>query len=111
MGPFPDDDELVDEGVPLVSREETELRDLESRLERLKQPARGGNALFARGVGLVTSLGFIVAGCLAAGFFLGQKAAQYAGRPVFTGLGVLLGLAAALFAVVKLMGPFLKGEE
>lgn len=111
MGPsLDDDDEPADFEVPVASREESELRDLESRLDKLKEPTGGGNALFARGVGLVTSLGFILAGCLAAGFFLGQMAAQRTGQPMFTGLGTVIGLAAALFAVVKLMGPFMKGE-
>ena len=112
MDPSIGDDEFSDsDGATLASREETELRDLESRLDKLKQPSGGGgNALFARGVGLVTSLGFILAGCLAAGFFLGQAVAARTGQPLFTGLGVVIGLAAAIFAVVKLMTPFLKGE-
>lgn len=109
MGPsFDDDDDPLDDGV---SAEEADLRDLESRLDRLKPPAHVGNALYARGVALVTSMGFVLAGCLAAGFFLGQAVANKTGQPIFTALGTVAGLAAALFAVAKLMAPFLKSSE
>jgi hypothetical protein len=110
VGPsFEDEDDLLDPGPELVS-EEAGLRELESRLDKLKQPA-GGNTLFARGVGLVTSLGFVLAGCIVGGMYLGNLMAVRFDNQLFTILGVLLGLAAAITASVKLLKPFLKSEE
>ena len=101
------DDDLDD--VELVT-EENELRELESRIEKLKEP-KGGNPLFAKGVTLVTSLGFILAGCLAGGYFLGDLVAKRTGHPSFLIAGLLVGLAVALMALVKLMKPFMASSE
>lgn len=110
MGPSLDDDDDFLDPDPGLATDEAGLRDLESRIEKLKQPQQG-QALFAKGVALVTSIGFVLAGCLAGGFFLGNYLTVRTGSQVFTILGVVLGLAAAATAVFKLMGPFLKSSE
>lgn len=108
MGPSWDDDDPVDPGPQLID-EEAGLRDLESRIEKLKEPPRG-NTLYARGVALVTSFGFILAGCLIGGYFLGDYFAQRFGYELFKLGGLLLGLAAAVAALSKLMRPFLQSK-
>lgn len=90
--------------------EENDLRDLESRIAKLR-PENGGNKTFARGVALVTSLGFILAGCLAVGFYIGHYFALRTGLPALQVVGLAVGLAAAVFALVKLMRPFLEGGK
>lgn len=102
----PDDDDVR---LELLS-DEDELRELESRIAKLR-PESGGNKTFARGVTLVTSLGFILAGCLAVGFYAGHYVAGRTGVPAFQVVGLLIGLVTAIFALVKLMRPFLEGGK
>ena len=108
MGPTWEDDDPIDPGPELVS-EEAGLRELESRIEKLKAPQRG-NALYARGVAMVTSFGFILAGCLVGGYFLGDYFAKRFGHELFLLGGLVLGLAAAIAALSKLMRPFLQDK-
>lgn len=102
------DDEPVVEATPT---EESELRDLESRISKLKEPEGGGNTTFARGVSLVASMGFVLAGCLFAGLYLGDYLVLKFGMPSLRLAGLGLGLVTALFAVVKLMRPFLQAQD
>lgn len=91
--------------------EEQELQRLESTITRLKGPEKKGQALYAKGVGLVLSFGFIMAGCLMAGLYLGDFLALKAGVPALKIVGIVLGLVVALVAAAKLMQPFLKSDE
>lgn len=108
MGPSWEDEDPIDPGAELVS-EETELRELEARIDKLKDPPKG-NQLFAKGVALVTSFGFILAGCLLGGYFLGDYFAKRYDQELFLLGGLLLGLAAAVAALSKLMRPFLQSK-
>lgn len=94
-----------------LSQEESGLRDLEARLEKFRKPKSSGNGQFARGLALVTSMGFVLAGCLIAGLLLGEWAADRTGHQIFQLLGILMGLGAAAFSGSKLMRPFLKSDE
>ncbi len=96
---------------PLSENDEADLRDLESRIEKLQQPVGGGSRLFARGVALVSSMGFILAGCIFLGDFLGRSLALRFGSQAFHMVGLVLGLAAAVISSVKLLKPFLKSED
>jgi hypothetical protein len=106
-----------EEKAPLTAEEEhlaaseAELRRLEGRLESLREPQRGQNKQFAKGVALVASLGFVLAGCLLGGLMLGDYLVQRTGHQIFQLVGVLLGLFTALFAGAKLMKPLMKSEE
>lgn len=101
-----------DDGVEhQFSKEESELRELEARLEKFRKPQSAGNRQFARGLALVTSMGFVLAGCLIAGLLLGEWAAEQTGHKIFQLLGILMGLAAAAVSGSKLMRPFLKNDE
>lgn len=91
--------------------DEARLRELEERLEKLKEPVGGQSKTVVRGIGLVTSMGAVLAGCLLAGLYGGQYLAERTGQPAVQVVGLVLGLAAALFAVGKLMGPFLRSER
>lgn len=104
--PFEDDFETVSENV----RDESDLRDLESRIDRLKQPS-GGDRVFVKGVALATSMGFVLAGCLGAGFFAGDYLSKRFDQPILLMLGILLGLVVAFVAVSKLIAPFLSNDE
>lgn len=106
-----------DQDIPLTPAEEfldeseIGLRKLEGRLEQLRTPPGGGNKQFARGIALVASLGFVLAGCLIAGLLIGDYLVQQTGHKIFQLLGVLLGLVTALFAGAKLMKPLMKSED
>ena len=102
----PEDEEEVD-----LRAEERQLLDLEEKISRLKGPKKSGNALYAKGVGLVLSFGLVMAGCLMAGLFLGDYLAGVTGVPAFKLVGIILGLLVALSAAWKLMQPFLKSDE
>lgn len=91
--------------------EERELQQLEEKITRLKGPEQKGQALYAKGVGLVLSFGLVMAGCLMAGLFLGDYLAGVTGVPAFKLVGIVLGLLVALSAAWKLMQPFLKSDE
>lgn len=91
--------------------EEKALERLESKIERLKEPERKGNAVYAKGVGLVLSFGFIMAGCLMAGVYIGDWLAVKVGVPAVKLVGIVLGLVVALGAALKLLQPFLKSHE
>jgi len=94
-----------------LARSEADLQRLEGRLESLREPEGGGNRQFARGVGLVASLGFVLAGCLYGGLLLGDYLVLKTGYPFFQLGGVLLGLVTALFAGVKLLKPLMGPSE
>ncbi len=106
MGPSWDDDDPVE---PELVSDDAGLGDLESRIQKLKKPPQG-NALYARGVALVTSFGFILAGCLVGGYFLGDALAKRFGHELFLLVGLVAGLAAAVVALSKLMRPFLQSK-
>lgn len=106
--PTVEDDDLGPREVSTLE-EEKQLRELQARIEKLKDPPGGGNKTFARGVSLVTSMGFVVAGCTVSGLYLGRYLAEYFAMPTLQLLGLGAGLMAALFAVIKLMKPFLQG--
>lgn len=99
-----------DEAELGLRSEEKALEKLEGRIARLKEPERKGNALYAKGVGLVLSFGFVMAGCLIAGVYLGDYLALKAGVPALKIVGIVLGLVVALSAAAKLMQPFLKSN-
>ena len=103
---FDEEDEAED-----LSAEEERLGKLEDRIENLKNPEKRNQALYAKGVGLVLSFGFVLAGCLVAGLLLGDFLVEKTGSPSFKILGIFLGLVVALVAGAKLMGPFLKSDE
>ncbi len=105
---YDDDDDLEVDSESV--REESELRDLESRLQRMKQPTQG-DRVFVKGVALATSMGFVLAGCLGGGFFAGDYLAKRFDQPIFLLLGILLGLVIAFVAVSKLLAPFLSQDE
>lgn len=104
-------EDLPDETELALSQDESELRDLEARLAKFKKPKDGSNRTFVKGIALVTSMGFVLAGCLIAGLLLGEWAAEKTGSEIFQLLGILLGLAAAAVSGSKLMSPFLKSDE
>ena len=101
---------LTDEERDLA-RSEAGLRDLEGRLERLKEPQSSSNGQFAKGLALVASFGFILAGCLIAGLLLGEYLVDKTGYRIFQLLGALFGLVTALFAGAKLMKPLMNSKE
>lgn len=90
---------------------EAELQALEERLEKLKGPEKKGDKQYARGLALVASLGFVLAGCLIGGLAFGDYLVAKTGSQSFQLVGLFLGLGTALFAGVKLLGPLMKSEE
>ena len=95
----------------LLADSEGELQKLEGRLGNARQPETTGNKQFARGLALVASLGFVLAGCLIAGLMMGEYLVDKTGYRIFQLLGVLFGLATALFAGAKLMKPLMKSDD
>lgn len=106
-------DDMDDPSVPeeAVDESEVELQRLEQRLERLKEPRKTGDKQFARGLALVASFGFVLAGCLIGGLMLGEYLVKQTGQELFQLVGVILGLGTALFAGAKLLGPLMKSES
>ena len=104
-------DDLFEEPGVELSSDELELRELEDRLGKFKGPSRESQKIYAKGVGLVMSFGFVLAGCLIGGLFLGDYMVQRTGHEIFKVAGILFGLLVAGFAGVKLMGPFLKSDD
>jgi MFS family permease len=106
-----------DEQVPqteeekLLSASEADLRELEDRLDKAREPEGSGNKQFARGLALVASLGFVLAGCLIAGLMVGEYLVDKTGYRIFQLLGALFGLFTAFFAGAKLMKPLMKSED
>lgn len=100
----------ADPGSSKPSLDDPELRDIQERISRLK-PTPSGSPLFARGVALATSMGFVLAGCLVGGFFLGHIVAERTGYKMFDVLGLVLGLVLALVALTKMLRPFLKNQD
>ena len=98
-------------GEEFLDESEIGLRKLEGRLEKLRTPPSGGNKQFARGIALVASLGFVLAGCLLLGLMIGEYLVLRTGYQIFQLLGVLFGLLTALFAGSKLMKPLMKSED
>ena len=104
------DDDFAEE-VQELDQGELELEKLESRLEKVREPKRGGNKKFAQGVALVMSLGFVVAGCLYGGVILGDYFTARTGSDSYKTLGLITGLMLALFSAVKLLQPLMKSED
>ncbi|MFA5508599.1 MAG: hypothetical protein WC314_07035 [Vulcanimicrobiota bacterium] len=94
----------------LLEDSEADLQQLEDRLQKVKEPGSKGDKNFARGLALVASLGFVLAGCLIAGLLIGEYLVDQTGYRIFQLLGVLLGLVTAGFAGAKLMKPLMKSE-
>lgn len=107
MDDFDDD---LDAELEVIDQSEAALAQLEERIEKLQEPNRGGNKQFARGIALVVSLGFVLAGCLIAGLMLGEYLVKQTGNQIFQLLGVFVGLAAALVSGSKLMKPLMKSD-
>jgi hypothetical protein len=95
----------------LLADSEASLQELEGRLSKLREPEGSGNKQFARGLALVASLGFVLAGCLIAGLMIGDYLVDKTGHRIFQLLGALFGLVTALFAGAKLMKPLMKSED
>lgn len=83
------------------------LERLQARIDKLKAPERG-DAKFARGVALVASLGFIVAGCVMGSYYLGNYLAKTYGSDLYMVGSLLGGLALGGYACFKLVAPFLE---
>lgn len=94
----------------LLAESEAGLQELEGRLKKAKVPESAGDKTFARGLALVASLGFVLAGCLIAGLLIGEYLVDKTGYRIFQLLGVLFGLVTAGFAGAKLMKPLMKSE-
>jgi hypothetical protein len=90
---------------------EADLKKLEGRLEKFRGPADSGSRQFARGIALVASLGFVLAGCLIAGILLGDYLVEQTGHRIFQLLGALFGLVTAFYAGGKLMKPIMKSSD
>lgn len=104
-------DAFKDPAIESLHKSEADLRSLEGRLEKLRTAPVSGDKQFARGVALVASFGFVLAGCLIAGLLLGEYLVERTGYQIFQLLGVFVGLGTALFAGAKLMKPLMKSEE
>ena len=108
---------MEDEQVPqteeekLLAESEADLQELEGRLSKLREPENSGGKQFARGLALVASLGFVLAGCLIAGLMIGEFLVDKTGYRIFQLLGALFGLVTAFFAGTKLMKPLMKSED
>ena len=104
------DDEL-DMAEEILDESEQALQRLESRLDQVREPKKKGNKQFARGIALVLSLGFVLAGCLIAGLTAGEYLAQRTGYPIFQLLGALFGLLIAFVSGAKLLKPIMNSEN
>ncbi len=98
--PDEESDEIVDDKLDL----------LEKRIEELKEPKRG-NRQFTRGVALATTLGFVLVGCILAGYQLGNYLKQRYDSEFFFVLSLLGGLGIAFYAGFRLVQPFLAEDE
>lgn len=86
-----------------------ELERLESKIKELKEPVRG-NAKFARGVALVTTLGFLVVGCILAGYYLGTYLqARYHSQALLI-LCLLGGIVFAFYAGYRTLQPLMESD-
>lgn len=95
----------------LLADSEQDLQKLEGRLGKLREPEHSGSKQFARGLALVASMGFVLAGCLIAGLMIGEYLVEQTGYRIFQLLGALFGLMTAFFAGAKLMKPLMKSES
>ena len=94
-----------------LAQSEAELQALEERLDKIKGPVSKGDKQFARGLALVASFGFVLAGCLVGGLMFGDYLVAESGHKIFRLVGLFLGLFTALFAGVKLMKPLMKSDN
>lgn len=101
----PDSDSASTLEVAPLDPDDVDLRVLQSRIESLKDSAKG-NQTFTRGVALATSMGFVLAGCLVVGFFGGHFFAEKTGYKAFEIFGLLAGLAVAIISLAKMLRPF-----
>lgn len=87
-----------------------DLDRLESRINDLKKPGNP-NRKFARGLALVTTLGFLVVGCILAGYYLGTYLeAKYDSR-LYMVVCLLGGILAGAYSGYRTMQPLLENDE
>lgn len=101
----PDLDDASTLEVAPLDQEDVELRLLQSRIDGLKGQAQG-SPVFARGIALATSMGFVLAGCLMVGFWGGHVLAEKTGYKALEVLGLLVGLGVAVISLSKMLRPF-----
>lgn len=106
-----DDSTPLSDEDKLLAESDAALTQLEGRLKKAREPEGSGDRQFARGLALVASLGFVLAGCLIAGLLFGEYLVEQTGYRIFQLLGILFGLVTAFFAGAKLMKPLMKSEE
>lgn len=104
-------EKVVSKEEAQLAQSEAELQALEDRLVKIKGPASKGDKQFARGLALVASFGFVLAGCLVGGLMIGDYLVAESGHKIFRLVGLFLGLFTALFAGVKLMKPLMRSEN
>lgn len=108
--------DMDEEQAPLTKEDrelassEARLQELEGRIQAVKGP-QGGNKQFARGLALVASMGFVLAGCLIAGVWIGDFIVLKTGNKNLQVLGVLIGLFTAFYAGAKLLKPLMKSDD
>lgn len=88
-----------------------QLERVEQRIQELKDPRKKADRQFTRGVALVTSLGFVVVGCIFGGYLLGDYLAKRFGSELYLILSLLGGLGMAGYAGYRLLLPFLEDEN
>jgi hypothetical protein len=90
-----------------------EPEDLQNEIDnfraRHKPKPREGNAL--HGLGMVTSMGFVMVFAIYGGYMLGGWLDKIRGTDmVFTLSGLFAGILLGAYAVYQLLKPFLKGD-
>ena len=87
-----------------------ELERLEAKIKDLKKP-NNPNRKFARGLALVTTLGFLVVGCILAGYYVGTYLeAKYESRFLLVAC-LLGGIFAGAYSGFRTMQPLLENDE
>ena len=91
--------------------EDDQLERVEQKIQELKDPRKKADRQFTRGVALVTSLGFVVVGCILGGYLLGDYLAKRLGSELYLILSLLGGFGMAGYAGYRLLMPFLEDEN
>ena len=87
------------------------MQQLEQRIHAARQAQerpRSGDADMARGLMVVTSLGFSLAGSIVGGIWVGRALAARTGQAWWSEVGLLVGILSGFAVAAHLLKPFLR---
>jgi hypothetical protein len=96
---------------PEVQGTDDPMKELGQRIHAARQAQerpRSGDADMARGLMVVTSLGFSLAGSIIGGIWVGRSLAARTGQAWWSEVGLLVGVLSGFAVAAHLLRPFLR---